>query len=122
MSQSSHGTDNCRANCAINCKTRRQRNKQREKEEGASKRVNERERSDPQSATCCMRWGTGHTVNLFVLSVAKSRALNSRFVEGVEKAFAQRKSERVGVRGRRTPKALQPVKLNQMRKPQKKLA
>lgn len=93
MSQSSHGTDNCRANCAINCKTRRQRNKQREKEERASKRVRERERSDPQNATCCMRWGTGHTVNLFVLSVAKSRALNSRFVEGVEKAFAQRKRE-----------------------------
>lgn len=30
-------------------------------------------------------WGRGHTVNLFVLSVAKSRALNSRFVEGVER-------------------------------------
>lgn len=31
-------------------------------------------------------WGEGaHTVNLFVLSVAKSRALNSRFVEGVER-------------------------------------
>lgn len=119
MSQSSHGTDNCRANCAINCKTRRQRNKQREKEERASKRVNERERSDPQNATCCMRWGTGHTVNLFVLSVAKSRALNSRFVEGVEKGVCPA-NERGRVRGRRTPKALQPVKLNQMRKPQKK--
>lgn len=69
------------------------REREAEKEERASKRVNERERSDPQNATCCMRWGTGHTVNLFVLSVAKSRALNSRFVEGVEKAFAQRKRE-----------------------------
>lgn len=81
--------------------------------------MRERERSDPQNATCCMRWGTGHTVNLFVLSVAKSRALNSRFVEGVEKGVCPAK-ERGRVRGRRTPKALQPVKLNQMRKPQKK--
>lgn len=68
--------------------TSRERGKER-----ASKRVRDGERSDPQNATCCMRWGTGHTVNLFVLSVAKSRALNSRFVEGVEKAFAQRKRE-----------------------------
>lgn len=69
----------------------RETSKEREKEERASKRVNERERSDPQSATCCMRWGTGHTVNLFVLSVAKSRALNSRFVEGVEKGVCPAK-------------------------------
>lgn len=66
-----------------------------------------------------MRWGTGHTVNLFVLSVAKSRALNSRFVEGVEKGVCRAK-EGERVRGRKTPKALQPAKLNQMRKPQKK--
>lgn len=68
--------------------TSRERGKER-----ASKRVNERERSNPQNATCCMRWGTGHTVNLFVLSVAKSRALNSRFVEGVEKGVCPTKEK-----------------------------
>lgn len=42
-------------------------------------------------------WGEGaHTVNLFVLSVAKSRALNSRFVEGVERRLPSERG-----RGRR---------------------
>lgn len=52
-----------------------------------------------------MRWGTGHTVNLFVLSVAKSRALNSRFVEGVEKGVCQAKERERG-EGEKDPKGI----------------
>lgn len=66
-----------------------------------------------------MRHGA-HAVNLFVLSAAKSRALNSRFVEGVERRLpSERERERES--GGKTPKALQPAKLNQMRKPQKNI-
>jgi len=46
---------------------------------------------DPENATCCKHWITEYTVNLFVLSVAKSQALNSRFVEGVERRSLQHK-------------------------------
>lgn len=52
--------------------------------EGGQERERERQ-SDPQNATCCMQWGTGHSANLFVLTVAKSQALNSRLAKGVER-------------------------------------
>lgn len=60
--------------------------------------------------------GTGPTANLFVLSVAKSQALNSRFAKGVERQ--PHRDTRAELE--KSPKALPPAKLNQMRKPQNK--